>query len=926
VAWAKLRSLVAGLFRRGRVEADMADEIEFHIETRARDLVARGMSPNEARRTARIEFGSVERYQEEVRGARGLRLTDELTSDLIGGVRALRRSPGFMFAAGLSLALGIGANTLVFSLVNSTVLKPIALPNPDRLVAIWTVPTERPEQIGTSSITRYTSFRDLTRSFESVAAYNGIACGVKTLGFEQDGVAPERILGQTVSPSMFRTLGVQPIIGRAFTDAEDAVDQVAPVVVISHRMWQRRFSGEPAIIGKVITLDRTKTTIIGVMPEGFDVFGQDREFFAPLCLTRAQVEGRTGGNSVIARLTPGVTIAQAQAELDTLSNELAVSDPRRHKGFAARVESLTRASARTLDAIGQPAGDYVSSLTILQGAVALVLLISCANVAGLLLTRGASRRAEVALRMTLGAGRGRVTRQLLTEGLPLAALGAVIGILIAWVGLKAFAVMAPADFPRLHEVALDLRVLGFTAVVVLATTALFAVVPALQASRVAMLETSRDSIRTSTSTAERQRMRSMLVCGQIALALVLLVGAGLMIHSFVRALENELGADPSGVLTFDFRLPPRESFKAAGIFRGSGLFEISPLPAQTIERVREKLQTVPGVQSVAAVTSSPFSTDVAITMPFAIEGRAIAPSAVAGTNPAEQQTANYVAITPNYFTTMRIPLVRGRDFNDHDHADSPYVVIISEMMAHTYFPNEEPIGQYLKFDFVPNERARQIVGIAGDTLSGPLQTASSPTVYVPHVQQGPTFVGPLVYTRNGMAFVVRTSGNPMAMLPALKRAVAEVDPATPLAGPRTVEQNLDDSVRHLRLYMLLLGIFGAVATLLAATGIYGVVAYSVAERTREFGLRMALGARAYDVLAMVLRQATRIVAAGVAIGLVVAFFVSRLLQASLFEITRTDPITYSSVVALLMVIALIACVIPARRATTVNPIVALRQD
>ena len=922
--WATWRSLAAGFFRRHRVEDDLSAEIQFHIDARARDLVARGLSPEDARRTARIEFGSVERYKEEVRGARGLQLADELTSDLIGGLRTLRRSPGFTLAAGLSLALGIGANTLVFSLLNSTVLKPIALPDPDRLVAIWTVPSDRPEQLGTSSITRYASFRDLTNSFESVAAYNGLACGVKTLGVEKNGAAPERILGQTVSPSMFRTLGVQPIIGRAFTDAEDVVDQVAPVVVISHRMWQRRFFGDPAIVGKTLTLDRATTTIIGVMPEGFDVFGKAREFLAPLCLTRAQVEGRSGGNSVIARLKPGVSIAQAQAELDALSVRLTAQDPRRHQGFAARVESLNRASARTLDAIGQPAGDYVSSLTILQGAVGLVLLISCANVAGLLLARGASRRAEVALRMTLGAGRWRVTRQMLTEGLPLAFVGATVGVLIAWVGLKVFLVLAPSDFPRLDEAAIDIRVLGFTAVVVLVTAALFAVVPAMQASRVAIVDASRESSRTATGNAERQRMRSMLVCGQIALALVLLVGAGLMIHSFVRALQNELGADPTNLLTFDFRLPARDSFKAAGIFRGSGLFEISPVPAETVERVRAKLQTVPGVQSVAAVTVAPFSAGLAVAMPFVIEGRPLAPSVVAGTRPAEQQTADYSAVTPGYFDVMRIPLVRGRDFDSHDQADSPYVVIVSETMARRYFPNEDPVGQSLRFDFVPNERPRQIVGIVGDTLIGPLQATSSPAVYVPQVQQGPTFAGPYVYMRIGMAFVIRTAGNPMTLLPSVKRAVADVDPTTPVAGARLVEQDLDDSVRHLRLYMVLLAAFGAVATLLAATGIYGVMAYSVAERTREFGLRMALGARARDVLAMVLGHATRIVTAGVAIGLVAAFFVSRLLQASLFEITRTDPATYGAVCVLLIVVALVACLIPARRATTVDPIVALR--
>jgi putative ABC transport system permease protein len=421
-------------------------------------------------------------------------------------------------------------------------------------------------------------------------------------------------------------------------------------------------------------------------------------------------------------------------------------------------------------------------------------------------------------------------------------------------------------------------------------------------------------------------MRSALVCGQIALALVLLVGAGLLIHSFVRALDNTLGADTTNLLMFDFRLTPRDTFKAAGIYRGSGLFEINPAAAQTFDRVRETLVTLPGVESVAAVSVAPFSTTVMVTLPFAIEGRPAPPSAVAGARPTDQQTAAYVAVTPDYFKVLKIPMLQGRDFDGHDTADSPLVVIISQALARQYFPGEDPIGQQLRFDFVPNERARQIVGVVGDTLTGPLQSSSAPTVYVPQVQQGPTFVGPLVYLRTGMAFVVRTAGNPMMLVPAVKRAVAEVDPATPVAGPTTVEQTLDDSVRHLRLYMLLLGAFGAVAALLAATGIYGVMAYSVTERTREFGVRMALGARAGDVLMMVLRHATGIVGVGVVLGLVAAFSFSHVLEASLFQVTRTDPATYASVSLLLVAIAFVACLIPARRATTVNPIIALRHE
>ncbi|HZM96220.1 MAG TPA: ABC transporter permease [Vicinamibacterales bacterium] len=922
--WAVIRSLIAGLLRRDRVELDLADEVEFHLDARVRDLMRRGLSPAEARRRARLEFGSVERYKEDVRRARGLRLSDELRSDLLYGWRSLRRAPGFTFIAALSLALGIGANTLVFSLLDSTLLRPLNLPDSDRLVAIWTVPAENPDQLGTSSIQRFVALRDRTQSFEAIGAFNGIACGVKTLGFDRDGVAAERILGQTVSPTMFQALGVEPLMGRAFTEAEDIVDQVSPVILLSHRSWVRRFESDAAIVGKTVTLDRVPTTVIGVLPSSFDFFGNDREFLAPLCLTRAQVDSRVGGNSIVGRLKRGVPIERARAEIETLAASLAMIDPARHAGLSFRMESLKRSQARLLDGIGQPSGDYATSLMTLQGAVGFVLLIACANVAGLLLARGTGRQHEIALRMTLGAGRARIIRQVLTESLPLTLLGASLAVLIAWLGLKLLVSTAPSGIPRLDQVSLDLRLLSFTAAVALLTSLIFAIVPALHVSRITSGASFGPSQRTTWS-AQHQRVRSVLVSGQVALALVLLVGAGLMIHSFVRVLENELGADPRNLLTFDFRLPSRESFRAVGAYRGLGLFEVSPVPAQTVERVFDRLQNVPGVVAVAAVSSPPF-VGPSVEMPIVIEGRPLPPTVTAGAPPNEQQTADYFAITPGFFKVMGIPVRRGRDFDSHDRADAAPVVIISETMSRQFFPNEDPVGQSMRFDFVPNERPRQIVGIVGDTLAGPLETSHRPAIYVPHVQQGATFVGPLVYLRIGMTFVLRTAGSPMSVLAEVKRAVAEVDRTTPVASPRTVEQTLDGHLERLRLSMWLLGVFGAVAALLAGTGIYGVIAYSVAQRTREFGLRMALGASASSVFTMVFRYATRIVVSGLGLGLAAAFLLSGVLQASLFQVTRTDPATYVSVAVLLMVIAALACLIPVRRATSVSPTVALRHD
>jgi putative ABC transport system permease protein len=923
---AKLRAFLTGLLRRGRLEREMSEEMQFHIEARVRHLIQRGLSPHDAHRQARMEFGSVERYKEEVRGARGYSLIDELRADLLSGVRTVRRAPGFTTAAALSLALGIGANTLVFGLLDATLLRPLDLPQPERLVTVWNVPDiTRPDQLGTSSIARFFAMRDLAQSFESVAAHNGLACGLKTLGVDDGSTPPERIVGQTVSPAMFRTLGVVPMMGRTFTDEEDLADQVAPVIVLTHGMWQRRFGGDPAILGRAITIDRVATTVIGVMPVGFDLFGPQVEFFLPLCLTRAQVESRVGANTVIARLKPGISIAQAQADVNAISARLAASDPVRHKGQGTRVEPYQRSRARLAGVAGQPADDYASSLLILQGAVVLVLLIACANVAGLLLARSASRRTEVAVRMALGAGRWRVVRQFVTENLPLALLGAIGGVLLARGGLAVFVATAPPDFPRLDHLAIDLRVLAFTAATVLLTTAVFAIAPALQASNVPFVSAVKESSRSATADARRQGARRLLVTAQVALALVLLVGAGLLIHSFVRAVRNELGANPRNLLTFDFRFPQRGAYTLVGTYRNVSLYEVDPRPAETAERVLERLETQPGIVAVAAINRPPFSGSTLL-VPFTIDGRPEATQPLAGADASARPMVDYIAITRSYFGVMGIPIRRGRDFSARDDGRAPFVVIINETMARRFFPNQDPVGTYMKLDSLPDEPSRQIVGVVGDTRTGPFQSVHEPAVYVPHLQQTSRFGGPAVYSRIGMNFVVRTVGEPMAMVPSIKRAVAEIDRVTPVATPMTVEQTLDVQVRHLRLYMLLLTVFGVVSAILAATGIYGVMAHAVAERTREIGIRMALGASLGDVLAMVLGHASLVVGAGLLLGLAASLALGRLIASSLFEVTPTDPVTYAAVSVLLLLVAGLACLIPGRRAATVNPTVALKYE
>jgi putative ABC transport system permease protein len=915
---------------RWRTDRELEDEITAHLELEIQANVERGLTTAEARAAALRRLGNRTLVMERAREGDPFFSVTTFGRDLLYGLRSLRRNPGFATAATISLALGIGANTLIFGVLDSTLLKPLPFPNPDRLVILWNIPDHsRPDLLGTNSIPRYYAFRNEARSFESVGAYNGFACGIRNLGFAQDGVPAERIIGQTLSPSMFRTLGVTPVLGRTFTDEEDRADNIAPVMLISHQAWQRRFAGDPSVLGKTLTLNRVPISVIGVLPGDFDFFGPDVEFFAPLCLTRAQELSRTGGNTVVARLKPGVSIAQAQAEVDGLSARLEASDPARHQGVRTRVESLQRASARTLSG-GSQTGDYGSSLVILQGAVGFVLLIACANVAGLLLARAATRRAEVGLRFSLGASRGRIVRQLIAENVPLAVLGGTLGVLLSWAGLRAFIALAPPGFPRLEQISLNPRVLALTAAIAIITAALIALVPALQVSKLGPADTLRDGGRNASSGVSRQRARLILVTGQVALALVLLTGAGLMINSFVRVIERDLGADTTNLLTFDYRWPwpVNEGVKQlTERYNGQSLWAVSDAPAMAFDRVLARLQTLPGVVSVAATSITPFESG-ALTMPFFIEGRPApsSPGVQGEGRVVSQQTAGYSAVTPGFFTTMSIPLRAGRDFDGHDTADRPFVAIISQTMAQRYFPSEDPIGKRIRLDWVPEDPFREIVGVVGDVSSGPLQALHEPAIYVPHVQQTGRFAGPMVYTRIGMYFVLRTLGDPMQLVPSVKGAVAEVDRNIPVANARTLEQTLDSQIRHLRLYMLLLGVFAATAVVLAATGIYGVMAHSVAERTREIGIRMALGGRRPDILKMVLGQAARMIAFGLLLGLAGALAVTRTIQSVLFEVSATDPATFAAVSLFLLSIATCACLVPTRRAASVNPAVTLKSE
>ena len=880
----RLRSLWHALWKRSQQDHDIADEISLHIENRADDLVRSGISREEARRRARIEFGCIEAYQDECRESRRANWLEDFFQDIAFGLRTLRKAPGFTVVAILTLALGIGASTAIFSVVNAVLLHPLAYKDSDQLVTLL--------HDGTDPVAaaNYIDWRDQSRSFEAMGAADRWSPNLTGVD------SPEHLDGLKVTQDLMPMLGIEPLLGRLLAVGEDQKG-AEHEVILSYRLWQRRFGGDRNALGKSLLLDGTPFTIVGIMPREFQFapfWATHSELWAPNVLSD-RIHDR-GGNSlrIFARLRPGVALAQAQAEIT---------------GITARLEQQYPGTNRDVEVTPlkeQVVGKVQTPLLVLLGAVGFVLLIACANVAHMLLARSAARQKEIAVRTALGAGRMRVVRQFLTENLLLAITGGSAGLLLALWGTRALVSLGPADIPRVESVTIDSRVVLFMLGVTLLTSLAFGLVPALQASTVNLSDTLKETGRGSSDSIRRNRLRSFLVASEFALALMLLIGAGLMIRSFFALQSVDPGFNPHNILSM--------------VVSVAGSKEADAGPREIFYRqLLKRVRALPGVESAAGINHLPLAGDM-WGWSFLIEGRP-------KPRPGEAPTAVYRIVTPDYFRTMRLPLVRGRDISAEDNGSAPGVVIISERTARNYFPGEDALGKRISFhatkDHLPTWLT--VIGIAKDAKQEDWATPSYPEAYLAAFQNR-DFLGDPESHSSYITLVVHTTGDPGAFAPELKSAVWSFDRNLPISEVMTMDGVVADATAQPRFEMLLLGVFAFVALALAAVGIYGVMSYSVARRTHEIGIRISLGASRGSVLLLVVRQGMLLALVGSAAGLAGALALSHLMTKLLYGVVPTDPFTFVAVAMLLLVVALAASCIPAQRAMRVNPMVALRHE
>jgi putative ABC transport system permease protein len=799
-----------------------------------------------------------------------------ILQDLRYGARMLLKKPGFTLIAVSTLALAIGASTAIFSIVNAVLLRPLPFKDTDRLVAMWeSNPQNKQNEV---SAANFIDWRNRNQVFEQVAALS--YANVSLTG----GDEPERLQGVTVTPSFFHALGAQARWGRTFLPEEEGPG-AAPVVVLSHSVWQRRFAADPTLIGKTVTLNGIGRTVVGIMPPDFQLefpINRQADLWLPRVFTPQLAANRQAHFLyVFARLKPGVAIAQGQAEMGSIARRLAEQYPNTNTGASVTLVPLQE----------QIVGKVRRSLLVLLGAVGFVLLIACANIANLLLGRAAARQRETAIRAALGATRRRVVRQLLTESALLAVLGGALGLLLAVWGIDLLATVGHATLPRLNEIGIDGQVLGFTLLVSLLTGVVFGLAPALQATAANLNESLKEGGRSSAA-GFRQRLRSLLVVAEVALALVLLVGAGLLMRSFWRLLQVNPGFQPDHVLAMDVALP-------------SAKYAQGNQQAAFFQQALQRIESLPGIISAGAVVNLPLSGNNSTTGVTADDRPTPAPPDV--------PQIDYRLISANYFRTLNIPLRAGRQFTERDAQGSPVVVIINETMARRFWPDEDSVGKRLTIRGNPPVSC-EVVGVVGDVKHYRLDAETKAEIYVSYLQIPNPF----------MHIVVRTAADPLSVAAAARREIAVVDKDQPVHNVRTMERLYAESISQPRFNMLLLGVFAAVALVLAAIGIYGVISYAVTQRTREIGVRMAMGAQSRDVLKLVVGEGMILVLAGVAIGLAGAFVVTRVMSNLLFGVSAADPITFAAIPLLIACVALLACWIPARRATKVDPMIALR--
>ncbi len=868
---------ISNLFRARNLSRDLDDELQFHMDARTRDNLAAGLPPDQAQRAASLKFGNRTLIKERTRDMNIVAWTETIAQDLRYALRGLKRSPGFAVTAILSLALGIGASVSIFTVADNLLLRPLPYRDPSRLVMLWERQRSKTTQRNVVAPANYLDWKTQTDVFETMAVFQDYR-SVLT-----DGSRAGEFGILAASAELLPMLGVQPIRGRRFTAEDDQASVSSDkVVLISYRLWQNWFGGDEGIVGRQIQVNSAPRTIVGVLPPGFSFELRDIDLWEPLGLDPARDYRKTSGRYLlsIARLKPGVTNEHAQVEMATIASRLEASYPAFNTNWTVYVESLR-------DALVQ---EVRPSLVALLCAVGLLLAVACANVANLLLARCTSRRQEMAVRASLGAGRWRVVRQLLTESVLLSLAGGLLGILLARWSVEGMLALAPKELTRSLSISMDLRILLFAVGLSLLTGIVFGLAPSLVASRTRLTQALSDGGRSSTG---GWSLQGWLVGAEVALSVVLLIGAGLLFRTVLHLQEVDPGLQASGVLTFRVPLP-----RARYPEQKSTKF---------FERVIGRLEQLPGVRSASGVSDLPFAGMTAGTT-VKIAGR---PAPQLGEEPG----ASIRIVMPGYFRTLGIPLLRGRDFNSADNAPgAPQRFIVNDAFVRKYLRGEDPLTKSISVWMADVNPYGEIIGVAGDVKEGSLDKEPTPTVYYVHS----------ALRFPSMTLAVRTAGDPLALSEPVRRIIREMDPAQPIADIRTMDQIVGLTFARQRFAALLLAGFSIAALVLAAVGIYGVLAYAVSERTREVGIRVAVGAGPASILALILGSGARMIACGTAAGILGALALSYLLKTLLFGVSTRDPLTFVAVPLILMSVALIAAWIPARRASRIDPMQALR--